>query len=76
MFTNELNMNLPLRTWVENPSHEIKIHWLSDNEKVLGATVSKEGHADSILEYEKPITIGFQEKSATVNSASYYEIFG
>ena len=34
---------------LEKTLHEVEIHWLSDKEKVLGAVVSKEGHADSLL---------------------------
>ena len=44
IFTDRLNMGLPLRT---------KIKQLSCKEKVPGAAVSKEGHADSVLEHKK-----------------------
>ena len=33
--------------------HGVETHWLSGKEKVLGTEVSKEGHADSVLVYEK-----------------------
>ena len=42
-FTNELNISLPHRAVVENTVHE----------KVAGKTVSKEGHADSVLKHER-----------------------
>ena len=53
MFTNKLNMGLPLWSWMEKTVHGVKKHWLSNKEKVLGATVSKEGHADSLLGHER-----------------------
>ena len=43
-------------------------------EKILGRVVSKEGHADSFLGYEKPIIINFLEKVATLRKASYCKI--
>ena len=29
LFTNELDMSLPLQAWVEKAIHEIETHWLS-----------------------------------------------
>ena len=49
-------------------------HRLSGKEKVLGRAVSKEGHANGFLDRERPITIDFLEKGATINSASYCQI--
>ena len=49
MFTNELNMGLPL--WVLIV-YRVETYWLSSKDKVLGAVVSKEGQADSILGHE------------------------
>ena len=33
--------------------HRVQTHWLSGKEKVPGAVVSKEGHADNQLEHER-----------------------
>ena len=33
--------------------HRVEAHWLSGKEKVSCATISKEGHVDSVLEHEK-----------------------
>ena len=52
MFTNRLNMGLPLRAWFEKTAHEVETHWLSCKEKVLGAAVSKEGNIDNLLGHE------------------------
>ena len=53
MFTNRLNIGLLLWDWMEKTVHRVETHWLSSKEKVLGAVVSKEGHADSVLGHEK-----------------------
>ena len=53
MFTHGLNMSLPLQAWVGKSVHEVETHRLSGKEKVLGAVVSKEGHADSLLGHER-----------------------
>ena len=42
MFTNGLNMGLPLWDWIEKTVHGMEMHWLSGKEKVPGAAVSKE----------------------------------
>ena len=52
VFANELKMGLPQQAWVEKTAHEVEIHQLSCKEKVPGARVSKEGHADSLLRHE------------------------
>ena len=53
MFTNGINMFF-FYYKPEAKSQPIKWkHWFSDKEKVLGAAVSKEGHADNILEHER-----------------------
>ena len=57
-------------TWFKNIVHEGETHWLSSKEKVLGVTVSKEGHADTHLRHEGHSIIDFLEKVATANSAS------
>ena len=51
MFTNELNMGLPLWTWVKKTVHAVETHCLS----------GKEGDADSLLGHEKPMIIDFME---------------
>ena len=45
-------------------------HTDSGKENVLGAEVSKEGHADM----KWPITIDFLEKSSTLNTGFYYQL--
>ena len=45
IFTNELNIGLPLQTWVEKIIFRMETHWFPGKEKVLGAVVSQEGHA-------------------------------
>ena len=47
MFTNGLNLGLPLQAWV------------SGKEKVPGAAFNKEGHTDNLLEHEKTHLHGF-----------------
>ena len=42
-------MSLPWWTQVEKKVHGAETRWLSGKEKVPGAAVSKEGHADSLL---------------------------
>ena len=36
------------------PVYRMETNWLSSKEKVLGAVVSKEGHANSLLGHESP----------------------
>ena len=59
--------NLLLKVWDDKKVHRVETCWLFDKEKVLGAVVSKEGHAD----LKEPITIDFFEKHAIANSAFY-----
>ena len=40
----------------------VEIHWLAGKEKVLGAVVSKRGHPDSLLGYQRLINTDFLEK--------------
>ena len=49
MFTNELNMGLPLQGWVKRNSHVVETHWLSGKENFQGEAVSNE--VDSLLGY-------------------------
>ena len=65
-------MDFPSQIWAEKPAHEVETHWLSSKEKVQGAAVSKEDHAESVL---GPNSIAFLEKGATVDSASYHQLF-
>ena len=53
MFTNGLNMGLPLCAWVKKIVLGVETPWLSGKEKVQGAAVSKEGHAYSLLGHER-----------------------
>ena len=48
-----LNLHLPLQAWVEKVVHKGEAHWLCNTEKVPGTVISKEGHADNLLGYEK-----------------------
>ena len=71
IFTNVLNKGLPLK--VEKTIHEVDCLFNffrrpSNKKEVPNWAISKEDPADSLLRQEKPITIDFLEKSATVNS--------
>ena len=46
-------MVLLQRVRVVKTDHGVELHWLSGKKNVPGAAVSKEGHADSLLGYEK-----------------------
>ena len=70
-FTNELNIGLPLWARIKKTVDKVKTHWLFSKEKILDTVISKEGHADSLLEQERTHHYWFLWKSATVNSASY-----
>ena len=52
IFTNGLNLCLPLQAWVEKKINWAKRHWLSRRDKVPGAVISKEGLADCLLRHE------------------------
>ena len=71
MLTNRLKVDLTQRAWVEKTALKWK-HWHSGKEKILGEAVSKESHADTLLGHEKPMTIDFLEKGATVNCCSIF----
>ena len=45
--------NLPIQTWVKKTLPAGEIHWLYYEEKVPGAAVSKEDHADSHLGHKR-----------------------
>ena len=72
MFTNWLNMGLPLRNWVEKILHGMEIPWLSGWEKVHGAGLCKEGHAESILGHERIRRYRFPWRRATLTSATNF----
>ena len=74
LFTNGLRMGFPIWAKVKKTVHGVGTHWLSCHEKVLRAAVRKEGHADSLVEHKRCITIDFIEKVATVNTASYCQL--
>ena len=67
MFTIGLNGGLPLQACIEKIVHGVKIHWLFNIEKVPGAVVSKEGHAESILGHEKTHHYWFSWKRCNYN---------
>ena len=43
-------MGLPERAWVEKKVHDVETHCLSGKEKVPGGVVSKEVHAEPLLD--------------------------
>ena len=53
MFTNGQNIGLPLRDRVQKAVYGMDIYWISANEKVSGAAVSKGGEVDSLLNCSK-----------------------
>ena len=61
-FTNEQIMVWPQRTWLEKTIHEVETNSHSDKENVPGATVSKIGHAVSLLGHERTHHDWFPEK--------------
>ena len=75
MFTNELNMGLPLQAWVEKTVHGVDIHWLSSKKKIkIKKKIKKEvpdtgiskRHADNHLGYERTHQYWFPWKGSTV----------
>ena len=58
----------PLRAWVVKIVYKVKPHWPSGKQKVLDATVCKDGRTDSLL--KRPITIDYLEKDASLKSTS------
>ena len=73
-FIKEQKIGLPLRITVEKTVHALETHWLFGKEKVLGAAISKESNADSVLRHELTQNYWFPWKSATANSALYYQV--
>ena len=54
MSTNGLNKSLPQRGWVKKKSvYGMETYWLFSKLNVLDETVSKEGHADNLLGYQR-----------------------
>ena len=46
-------MVLPLQAWGKKTVNGLETHWLASQQKILGAAISKEDHADSFLEHER-----------------------
>ena len=46
-------MGVTLQAWIEKKVYRVETCWLSGKKKVLNAVVSKEGHVDCLLGYEK-----------------------
>ena len=49
---NGLDMGLPLQTWVKKTVYGMETCRISGKEKVLGAAVSKDSHANRLEGYE------------------------
>ena len=49
IFTNGLNMDLPLWAWVKKTVHGMETHWLFCKEKVQDSVVSTRDITDSVL---------------------------
>ena len=54
--------------------HGVEAHCFPGKEKIASTVVSKQGDADSLVGYEKPITIDFLKRGAVVNSAFYCQL--
>ena len=74
MFTNGLNMGLPLQIRVKKTIHQVKTHWLSSKEKVLGTVFSQKGHTESLLRQERAHHNSFPWKKC--NSKQYFLVPG
>ena len=57
MYTNELNISFPLRTWTENTFPQEKTHWISGKENVSCAVFSKEEHTDCLLRGARGVVV-------------------
>ena len=68
--TGTSNMCLILLAWVKKTAYWLDAYWLSGKEKVIGAVVNKESHANSLLGHE----INFFEKDAYVNITFYCQL--
>ena len=53
MFTNDLNMGLPLRACFEKTVYGEETCWPSGKEKVPDAAISKADYTDSLLGHER-----------------------
>ena len=65
IFANGLNIgvtSMSLSQKEKKTAHGMETHWLSGNENVPGAAISKEGHPDSLLGHKRPINIDFLKK--------------
>ena len=73
IFTNELKKSLQLWAWVEKI---VEVHWLSSKEIFEAQWSVKKAMQSLFLNMKGTITIYFFEKSATINSATYYQFLG
>ena len=55
-------MDLQQWTWGKKQVHGVKMHWISGKEKVPGAVVWRDDHADCLPDMKGPIIINFLEK--------------
>ena len=70
MFTNGLNMALPLWAWVKKTVHRMETHWLIGKEKLLCTGVNKEGYVNGVVGQEKT----HYWKGATISNVLYYQL--
>ena len=68
VFTNGLNMDLSLQSWVEKTVKQVETYRFC-KEKVPDTVVSKKAHTN--CDMKGLITIDFLKKGATINNASY-----
>ena len=74
MFTDGLNMDLPLRARVKKAVHEVEIQWLFSKKKFWSQWSIKKVRLPIFWDMKEPITIDFLEKGATVNIGSNCQI--
>ena len=74
MFTNRLNIGLPLCAWIEKTIHGVETHWLSDKEKVQGAGINEEEYADRLLWQKEPIINRFLKKMCYCKRCLFYQL--
>ena len=76
MFSNRLNMGLPLRAWIENTVHEMKIHWLSGYKKVWVQRSVTRATLYVFSDMKEFVPIDFLEKCTFVKCASFVNSLG
>ena len=74
IFTNELNMVLPLQAWIKRQCMEWKRTDFPENKRFRVLYSVKLVILTVFWNMKGPITIVFLEKAATVNSASYFQL--